>query len=177
MGRSEVCHPDDVFSQCIFACHATAQGGVEGSESLVNAALRELREEFGADLDVWQTGKVPAAHHAYRLPEPTPKGQQDTAVSHGALTCDSPSNHLSSILARAMCCRRTLSSEARVADCRMSFCRLIVQVFFMPARVMRGTPQPNKQESLVDYAWCTKEEIQEKISADLYTSVAKVLSE
>ncbi|CAD6573970.1 MAG: 54S ribosomal protein L17 mitochondrial [Cyphobasidiales sp. Tagirdzhanova-0007] len=57
------------------------QGGLEGKESLSQAALRELLEEFGAELDVWQTGKVPAAWHAYSLPQPTNEGHSETKAS------------------------------------------------------------------------------------------------
>lgn len=57
-----------------------AQGGVEQKETLSQAAMRELVEEFGSDLDVWQTGKIPAAYHAYDLPEATKDGKTDTKV-------------------------------------------------------------------------------------------------
>ena len=51
------------------------------------------------------------------------------------------------------------------------------QVFFMPARVMRGTPVPNQEEGLVDYAWCTREEVQEKVANEAYfASVQAALS-
>lgn len=47
----------------------------------------------------------------------------------------------------------------------------------MPARVMRGTPVPNQEEGLVDYAWCTREEVQEKVANEAYfKSVQAALS-
>lgn len=47
----------------------------------------------------------------------------------------------------------------------------------MPARVMRGTPVPNQGEGLVDYAWCTREEVQEKVANEAYfKSVQAALS-
>lgn len=50
----------------------TAQGGVNSNESLLKAALRELHEETGKDIDVWPTGRVPAAAYSYPLlPSPT----------------------------------------------------------------------------------------------------------
>lgn len=66
------CHP-------IFPLY-TAQGGVEGRETLPEAAIRELLEEFGKDLDVWQTGKLPAAVYKYDLSKPTTSGQDHTKV-------------------------------------------------------------------------------------------------
>lgn len=59
---------------------SVAQGGVEKKETLPQAAIRELLEEFGSDLDVWQTGKIPAAFHAYDLPKPTSEGLTHTKV-------------------------------------------------------------------------------------------------
>lgn len=53
----------------------------------------------------------------------------------------------------------------------------MLQVFFMPARVMRGTPVPNRNEGLIDYAWCTREEVHEKVQNDSYwTAIKSVLS-
>jgi len=98
----------------------------------VQAAKRELLEEFGTDLDVWMTGRVPAAWLGYKLP----KGEERDG-------CDN------------------------------------TKVFFMPARVLRGTPEPNKSEGLEDYAWCTREEIQEKVggdTSDLWKAVEGALS-
>jgi hypothetical protein len=43
----------------------------------------------------------------------------------------------------------------------------------MPARVMRGKAEPNKEEGLVDYAWCTREEVQEKIQDEGFWSAVK----
>ncbi|GAA5889789.1 hypothetical protein JCM6882_004324 [Rhodosporidiobolus microsporus] len=44
------------------------QGGVEGSESLVDAAERELLEEVGVNVDVWPVGRVPAGAMEYNFP-------------------------------------------------------------------------------------------------------------
>ncbi|GAA5858029.1 hypothetical protein JCM8547_006670 [Rhodosporidiobolus lusitaniae] len=44
------------------------QGGVEGTESLVAAAQRELLEEVGVNVDVWPVGRVPAGAMEYKLP-------------------------------------------------------------------------------------------------------------
>jgi hypothetical protein len=63
----------------------TAQGGVEKSENLVKAALRELHEEFGTELDVWQTGILPAAFHAYPDAQPSEEGKDNTKVRRLAL--------------------------------------------------------------------------------------------
>ncbi|KAK9895626.1 hypothetical protein P389DRAFT_144820 [Cystobasidium minutum MCA 4210] len=105
------------------------QGGVENRETLSQAAIRELLEEFGSDLDVWQTGKIPAAFYGYDLPKATSEGHTRT------------------------------------------------KVFYMPARIMRGTPRPNKEEGLEDYAWCTREEVHEKIQNEAYwNAVRPVLS-
>lgn len=46
----------------------TAQGGVEGDESLVEAARRELAEETGPNMDVWSVGRVPAGAYSYPFP-------------------------------------------------------------------------------------------------------------
>lgn len=47
----------------------------------------------------------------------------------------------------------------------------------MPARILRGEPVPNKAEGLVDYAWCTKEEVREKVNNEEYfKSVERALS-
>lgn len=102
-----------------------AQGGVEGKEDLIQASIRELREEFGQDLDVWQTGKIPAASYAY-----TPIGSESQTW-----------------------------------------------IFFMPARYMRGNAEPNKEEGLVDFAWCTREEMQERVDAAYFAAVEPALSE
>lgn len=48
----------------------------------MQAALRELSEEFGSELDVWQTGKVPAAWYGYKLPTATERGEKDAKVGH-----------------------------------------------------------------------------------------------
>ena len=48
----------------------------------MQAALRELSEEFGPELDVWQTGKVPAAWYGYKLRKATDKGETDAKVGH-----------------------------------------------------------------------------------------------
>lgn len=112
------------------------QGGVESAgktESLVEAAERELKEEFGEELDVWMTGHVPAAWLGYTLPQ----GEQRDGCSE-------------------------------------------TKVFFMPARVLRGSPKPNKEEGLKDYAWLTREEIMEKVGgadSDLWKAVRDVLSQ
>lgn len=45
-----------------------AQGGVEGTESLVDAAQRELLEETGPNVDVWPVGRVPAGAFSYPFP-------------------------------------------------------------------------------------------------------------
>lgn len=45
-----------------------AQGGVEGDESLVEAARRELAEETGPNMDVWTVGRVPAGAYSYPFP-------------------------------------------------------------------------------------------------------------
>lgn len=45
-----------------------AQGGVEGQESLVQAAQRELHEETGPNVDVWPVGRVPAGAYEYAFP-------------------------------------------------------------------------------------------------------------
>jgi 8-oxo-dGTP pyrophosphatase MutT (NUDIX family) len=56
-----------------FAYHslrfATAQGGVEGDESLLEAAQRELVEEAGPDMDIWATGRAPAGAYEYKFPK------------------------------------------------------------------------------------------------------------
>ncbi|GAA5898057.1 mitochondrial 54S ribosomal protein mL46 MRPL17 [Sporobolomyces salmoneus] len=44
------------------------QGGVEGDESLVEAARRELVEETGPNMDVWTVGRVPAGAYTYSFP-------------------------------------------------------------------------------------------------------------
>ncbi|GAA5947691.1 hypothetical protein JCM3765_001037 [Sporobolomyces pararoseus] len=44
------------------------QGGVEGDESLVEAARRELAEETGPNMDVWTVGRVPAGAYSYAFP-------------------------------------------------------------------------------------------------------------
>ncbi|GAA5935813.1 mitochondrial 54S ribosomal protein mL46 MRPL17 [Sporobolomyces koalae] len=44
------------------------QGGVEGDESLVEAARRELVEETGPNMDVWSVGRVPAGAYTYAFP-------------------------------------------------------------------------------------------------------------
>ncbi|GAA5844112.1 hypothetical protein JCM5353_001092 [Sporobolomyces roseus] len=44
------------------------QGGVEGDESLVEAARRELVEETGPNMDVWSVGRVPAGAYSYPFP-------------------------------------------------------------------------------------------------------------
>ncbi|GAA6001954.1 mitochondrial 54S ribosomal protein mL46 MRPL17 [Rhodotorula paludigena] len=44
------------------------QGGVEGQESLVQAAQRELHEETGPNVDVWPVGRVPAGAYEYAFP-------------------------------------------------------------------------------------------------------------
>ncbi|GAA5978558.1 hypothetical protein JCM5350_003140 [Sporobolomyces pararoseus] len=44
------------------------QGGVEGDESLVEAARRELAEETGPNMDVWTVGRVPAGAYSYPFP-------------------------------------------------------------------------------------------------------------
>ncbi|BGP28238.1 hypothetical protein JCM10295v2_007225 [Rhodotorula toruloides] len=41
------------------------QGGVEGEESLIEAAKRELHEETGVNVDVWPSGRVPAGAYTY----------------------------------------------------------------------------------------------------------------
>lgn len=46
----------------------TAQGGVEGEESLLEAAKRELHEETGVNVDVWPSGRVPAGAYTYPFP-------------------------------------------------------------------------------------------------------------
>ncbi|SGY20589.1 BQ5605_C016g08101 [Microbotryum silenes-dioicae] len=45
------------------------QGGVEGDESLLEAAQRELIEETGPNMDVWPIGKVPAGAYSYPFPK------------------------------------------------------------------------------------------------------------
>lgn len=65
----------------------TAQGGVENRETLSQAAIRELLEEFGSDLDVWQTGKIPAAFYGYDLPKATSEGHTRTKVSYHLSSC------------------------------------------------------------------------------------------
>ena len=65
----------------------TAQGEVEADESLSQAAKRELLEEIGSELDVWQPGKVPAAHYGYKLPKATKQGQTESQVSQSDTYC------------------------------------------------------------------------------------------
>lgn len=55
------------FAIADFALRA-AQGGVEGEESLVEAAKRELHEETGVNVDVWPSGRVPAGAFTYAFP-------------------------------------------------------------------------------------------------------------
>ncbi|GAA6024791.1 hypothetical protein JCM10207_005587 [Rhodosporidiobolus poonsookiae] len=43
------------------------QGAVEGTESLADAAVRELKEEVGPDVDVWSVGRVPAGAMEYGM--------------------------------------------------------------------------------------------------------------
>ncbi|GAA5838115.1 hypothetical protein JCM11251_004711 [Rhodosporidiobolus azoricus] len=45
------------------------QGAVESSESLVDAAQRELLEEVGVNVDVWPVGRVPAGAMEYQFPK------------------------------------------------------------------------------------------------------------
>jgi large subunit ribosomal protein L46 len=55
----------------------TAQGTVEESDaSLKDAAMRELHEEVGPNLDLFAPGKVPASVYTYRLPESSPHSKQ-----------------------------------------------------------------------------------------------------
>lgn len=44
-------------------------------------------------------------------------------------------------------------------------------------RVIRGQAKPNKKEGLVDFAWLTKEEIKEKVSADYWSAIEPILSD
>ncbi|SCV72220.1 BQ2448_4914 [Microbotryum intermedium] len=53
------------------------QGGVEGDESLLEAAQRELIEETGPNMDVWPIGKVPAGAYSYPFPEEHAKKQPE----------------------------------------------------------------------------------------------------
>ena len=46
----------------------------------------------------------------------------------------------------------------------------------MPARFMRGTPIPNKQEGLLDYAWCTREEVRDRVAEGYYKAIESILS-
>jgi isopentenyldiphosphate isomerase len=47
----------------------------------------------------------------------------------------------------------------------------------MPARILRGQPSPNKDEGLEDYAWCTMEEVKERVNNDeYYKSIERALS-
>lgn len=50
-------------------------------------------------------------------------------------------------------------------------------VFFLPMRIIRGQAVPNKGEGLVDFAWLTKEEVQEKVSSEYWDAVEPMLSE
>ncbi|GAA5989591.1 hypothetical protein JCM11641_002757 [Rhodosporidiobolus odoratus] len=45
------------------------QGAVEAGESLADAAKRELLEEVGENVDVWQVGRVPAGAMEYKFPQ------------------------------------------------------------------------------------------------------------
>jgi large subunit ribosomal protein L46 len=42
---------------------------------------------------------------------------------------------------------------------------------------MRGEAKPNKEEGLVDYAWCTREELKEKVDGQYYESIKHALAE
>lgn len=129
--RTSTCALSRAARALLIVDSLSAQGGVEGDESLSSAAIRELLEEFGPSMDVWQTGKVPAASYGYELP---PAFQQQSGGK----------------------------KESRT--------------FFMPARYLRGEPVPNKQEGLVDYAWCTKEEVKERVSEGYYKAIERALA-
>lgn len=54
----------DWFFGCGFFL-VVAQGGLEPSEGLMEAAIRELHEELGPNMDIWSIGRVPAAYYTY----------------------------------------------------------------------------------------------------------------
>ncbi|KAG8816331.1 54S ribosomal protein L17 mitochondrial [Serendipita sp. 401] len=45
------------------------QGGIEREEALHQAALRELKEECGPNMDVWIVGRQPVGHYGYAYPK------------------------------------------------------------------------------------------------------------
>ncbi|BGP44080.1 hypothetical protein JCM10450v2_008297 [Rhodotorula kratochvilovae] len=51
------------------------------------------------------------------------------------------------------------------------------RVFFMPMRMVRGQAVPNQKEGLVDFAWLTKEEVKDKVSAEYWAAVEPALSD
>lgn len=141
----------------------TAQGGVKEGESLLDAAQRQLVEETGPDMDVWAPGRVPAG--AFEAPKGAAAGTRvrSSLLTPLIWTLRPHQLHLHPPLS-------TLASPAR-ADL------LLRQTFFLPMRIIRGSPVPTPSSSLADYAWCTKEEVAQKVDEKYYAAVKDMLSE
>ncbi|CAH1764005.1 5685_t:CDS:2 [Entrophospora sp. SA101] len=51
------------------------QGGLDGSETLLEAATRELKEECGDSMDIWFVGRRPIGYNKYNFKKPLRKDE------------------------------------------------------------------------------------------------------
>ncbi|CAG7854165.1 SubName: Full=Related to MRPL17-mitochondrial ribosomal protein, large subunit {ECO:0000313/EMBL:CCA68916.1} [Serendipita indica DSM 11827] len=105
------------------------QGGLENDEALHKAALRELKEECGPNMDVWMVGRQPIGHYAYEYPT---ESQRD--------------GHLGA------------------------------KVYFFKGHILAGQCRPDGKE-VVDFAWLTKEEVQQYVEPHYWTAIKDMLSD
>lgn len=118
----------------------------DSDASLKDAAVRELFEEVGRDIDLFTPSRVPASVYTYDLPASSSLSSQFDETKVGS----------------------KLLLELKVLKCR--------QLFLMPARILRGQAKitsQGSQERIEEFAWLTKEEVQERVDPDYWQGALK----
>lgn len=129
---------------------------------------RELREEIGTKVKVHFWSNAPAGCYSY----PYPDNYSHNDGHHGSKvhTCS-----FSFSSSRVLISRVSYKSRSNNAFFYLLLLVVVcVQVFFYHAEYVSGEPHPDNKE-VVDFAWVTRDELQEYFDPQLFKFVRDML--